>query len=123
MFILFILLLSFSEFLAHDRTRYQFLNDGSCMVRPTLIDMNLFKLKYYRFMIILDKCTGSCNVFSLKIYFPKKAKDLKVKAFNMITHKETKAKKKHISYDCKCKFNSITYSSNQNWNDRTYQCE
>ena len=30
---------------------------------------------------------------------------------------------KHISFDCKCKFNSTTCDSNQNWNNETCQCE
>ena len=35
----------------------------------------------------LDKCTASCNVLSPKIYVLKETKDINVKAFNMITHK------------------------------------
>ena len=49
--------------------------------------MNPVELKYYPFMISLNKCTGSCNVLSLKIYVPKEAKDTNFKAFNMITRK------------------------------------
>ena len=30
---------------------------------------------------------------------------------------------RHISYNCKCKFNSEIYNSNQKWNNETYQCE
>ena len=30
---------------------------------------------------------------------------------------------KHISCDCKCKFNSATCNSNQKWNNKTCQCE
>ena len=37
------------------------LNNKPCMVRPTLIDLNPFELKYYPFTVILDKCIGSCN--------------------------------------------------------------
>ena len=48
-------LLNFSESLT---TKCLFLNDEPCMVRPTLIDLNLVKLKYYSFMISLDKCIG-----------------------------------------------------------------
>ena len=71
---LFITLLSFSSSLARDRTKCLFLNDKSCMVRPNIIDMNPNELKYYSFMISLNKCTGSCNVFSPKICVPKKQK-------------------------------------------------
>ena len=46
------------------------------MVRPTLIDMNPVQLKYYPFMISLNKCTGSCNVLSPKMCVPKETKDI-----------------------------------------------
>ena len=67
----FIKLLSFSEYLA---TKYLFLNDETCMVRPTLIDMNSVKLKYYPLMISLNKHTGSCNVLSPNICVLKETK-------------------------------------------------
>ena len=111
MFSLFIVLLTFSKSLA---TKCLFLNDELCMVRPTLIDMNPVELKYYPFMISLNKCSGSCNVLSPKICVPKEIKYINIKAFNMITNKnEAKAIIEHISCDCKCRFNAITYNSNQ----------
>ena len=55
------------------------------MVRPTLIDLNPFELKYYPFMISLHKCSGSCNVLSPKICVPKKIKY--INAFTIITNK------------------------------------
>ena len=67
MFSQFIALLRFSSSLARDPTKYLFLNDEPCVVRPTLINMNPVGLKYYPFMISLDKCTGSCNVLLPKI--------------------------------------------------------
>ena len=45
------------------------------MVRPTLADLNPVELKYYPFMISLDKSTGSFNVFSPKKYVKKETKD------------------------------------------------
>ena len=101
-----------------------FLNDEPCIVRPTLIDMNPVEFKYHPFMISLNKCTGSCNVFSLKMCVLKETKDINVKAFNIKTNKdEAKAMTEHISCDCKCKFNSTTCNSNQKWNNKTCQCE
>ena len=42
----------------------------------------------------------------------------------MITNKdEAKEMTKHISCDCKCKFNSTTCKSNQKWNNKTCQCK
>ena len=94
------------------------------MVKPTLIDINPVELKYYPFMISLNKCTGSCNVFSPKICIPKETKYINVKESNMITNKdEAKAMTEHISCDCKCKFDSTTCNSKQKWNNKTCQCE
>ena len=91
------------------------MNHEPPMAKPTLINMNPNELKYYPFMISLDKCTGSCDALSPKIY---------VKVFNMITNKdEAKAMTEHISRDFKGKFNSTTCSSDQKWNNNICQCE
>ena len=66
-----IILLSFSECLA---TKYLFLSDELCMVRPKLIGINSVDLKYYPMMISLNKCTGSCNVLSPNICVPKESR-------------------------------------------------
>ena len=60
---MFISLLSFSESLATKRLS---VNNEPYMIRPTLVDLNPVELKYYPFIISLDKCTGSCNVFQKK---------------------------------------------------------
>ena len=59
-----IVLLSFSESVPSNCLS---LNNEPYMVISTLIDFNSVELKYYQFMISLDKCNGSCNVFSPKI--------------------------------------------------------
>ena len=90
------------------------------MVRPTVIDMNLVELRYYPLLISLNKCTGSCNVLSPKLWVPKETKCINVKAFNLITNKdEAKTMAEHISCDCKCKFNRTTCNSKQKWNKET----
>ena len=61
------MLLSFREPLV---TKCLSLNNETCIVRPTLIDLNPFELKYYRFMISLNKYNGRCNVLSAKICVP-----------------------------------------------------
>ena len=110
----FIASLSFRKSLV---TKYASLNNELCMIKSFLIDLNPVGLKYYTFMISLDKCSGSCNSvdnLSPKICVPSKTKYLNVKVFNMITNKsEAKTMVKHISCDFKCKFNSTTCNSNQ----------
>ena len=92
MFSPFIALLRCREYLEREakvsgRTKCLFLNNETCMVRRTLIDMNHVELKYYPFMISLNKCTGSCNFLSSKICVSKETKYRNVKAFNIITNK------------------------------------
>ena len=72
---MFILLLSLTSSLARNQTKCLFSNDKPCTVRPTLTDLDPVELKYYPFMISLDKCTGNFNVFSPKIYVQKETKD------------------------------------------------
>ena len=95
--------------------------------RPFLIDLNPVELKYYPFMITLDKCNGSCNAvydLSIKICVLNKTKSINVKVFNVITKlKKAKTFIKHISCNCKSKFDSTTCNSNQKWNNETCQCK
>ena len=91
-----------------------FLNDESCIVKPTFIYMNPNELKCYPLVIILNKCTGSCDVLSPKICVPKQTKDKNIKGYNIITNKdEAKAITENISSDCKCKSNSVICNLNQ----------
>ena len=112
-----VVLLSFNSFLARVakvQTKYLSLNHEPCMSRPTLIDLNPVELKCYPFMISSDKCNASYNDLSPKICVPKKTKEINFKVLNIKTNKyEAKAMAKHISCDCKYKFNSTTYNSNQ----------
>ena len=67
-------------------------------------------------MVSLVKCNGSCNVLSPKIHVRKK-KYLYFEVLNMITNgNEAKTMTKHISCDCKCKFNSTKCNLTQKWN-------
>ena len=112
----FITLLSFSECTA---TKWLTLDNETYLIRSTLIDLNPIEINYYPSMIGLYKCNGCCNVvddLSTKICFPGEAKDLNVKVFNIITRRnEAKTLVKHISCDCKCKFNNTTCNRNQKW--------
>ena len=56
------------------------------MIRPTPIDINPVELKYYPFMIGLNKCSGSCNVLSPKICVAKETKGISAKSFNVIAN-------------------------------------
>ena len=57
-------------------TKCLFLTNKNYMVRPTLVYMNLVELKYYPFMISLNKCAGSYNVLLSKMCVSKETTDI-----------------------------------------------
>ena len=56
--VLLLVLLCFSGSLA---IKYISMNDQACLVRPTLIDLNLDELHYQPFIISMIRYKGSCN--------------------------------------------------------------
>ena len=88
------------------------LRNQKCMVQPTLI--NLHSNKYnqefhcYPFAVKLYRCVGSCNTLndlSNKVCVSNETEDLNLSMFNMITGiTESKTLTKHISWECKCRF-------------------
>ena len=70
----------------------------------------------YPFAVNLDRRMGSCNILndlSNRVCVPNKTENLKLSVFNMITGiNETKILTKHISCECKCKFDVRKCDSN-----------
>ena len=96
------------------------------MNRPTLIDLSPIECNYFPFMINLDKCNGIVMLLMtyLQKYVFRVKKDVNVKVFIMIIRIiDAKTQLKHISCDCKWKFDSATYNSNHKWNIDKCQCE
>ena len=78
-------------------------------------------LFYYLFAVNFDRCMGYCNTvnnLSNKMCIPNKTEDLNLSVFNIITGRnESKILSKHVSCECKCKFDGIKCNSNQKWNN------
>ena len=78
-------------------------------------------------MVKLDKCVESYNTLndlSNKVCVPNKTEDLNIRMFNMITGmNESKKLTKHVSCECKCKFDGRKFNSNQKWNNGKCQFE
>ena len=97
------------------------------MIRPTLIDLNPVELNYYPFMVNLDKFSESCNSvddLSTKICVLSKTKDINFNVFSLTANiNEAKTIVNHVSCDCKYKFKSSTFNSNQNWSNDKCECK
>lgn len=52
---------------ATEATKSVSINNQQCMVKPTLIDLNLDELHYYTFMISMQNCDESCNTAECKL--------------------------------------------------------
>ena len=68
------------------------MNNQSYITGTTLIDLNPYKhnqgLSHYLFVIILDRCNGSCKTLDdslSRIWVPNKTEDVNANAFNCIT--------------------------------------
>ena len=118
---------------ASNHIRYVSLSNQKCKIQPTLINLHpneySQEFHHYPFAVKLDRCAGSFNTIndlSNKACVPNKAEDLNLRVFNMITDtNEWKTLPKHISYECKCKFDETKCKSNQ-WrnNDKCrYECK
>ena len=85
------------------------------------------KFHYYPFAVKLDICVGSCNTLddlSNKGCVPNTTEDLNLRAFKMITGiNESKTSTKHISCECKCRFDGRKCNSDQWWNNDKCRCE
>ena len=111
--------------IACNHTKYVFLSNQKCKVQPTLINLHpneySQELHYYPFAVKLGRCVGSCNNlndFSHKACVSNKAEVLNLSVFSMITGiNESKKLTKHISCECKSKFDGRKSNSNQMWNN------
>ena len=116
---------------ASNHTKSVLLSNHNCMIQPTLINLHpneySQEFQYYPFSVKLDRCAGSCNTLndlSNKVCVPNKTEDLNLSVFNMITGiNESKTLTKHISCECKCKFDGRNCNSDQWWNNDKFRCE
>ena len=72
---------------------------------------------YYSYAVSIYRCVGNCNTvngLSNKLYAPNKTEDLNLSVFNKMTGtNELKTLTKHISCECKCRFDGRKCKSDQ----------
>ena len=75
----------------------------------------------------LDRCVGSYNTLndlSNKLCVSNKTEDLNLSMFNMTAGiRESKTLTKHISWECKCKFDGRKCNPDQWWNNDKCRCQ
>ena len=114
-----------------NHTKCVLLSNKRCMIQSALINLlpneysQLFD--YCPFAVKLDRCVGSCNTFnglSNNVCAPNKTEDLNLSVLNIISViNESKTLTKHISCECKCKFDGRKCNSDQWSNNNKCRCE
>ena len=97
---------------ASNHTNCGLLSNQKCMTQPTVINLHpneySQEFQYYPSAVKLDRHVGSFNILndlSNKVCVLNKTEDLNISLFNMITgNNEPKILMKHVSYECKCRF-------------------
>ena len=103
------------------------MKNQECKVRPEIINVNSNEPVFYPFSIKTSKCSGSCDNIKdpyAKIYVYDAVKDLKVKAFNLMSRtNKTRHIKWHETCKCKCRLDASVCNNKQHWNDDKCWCE
>ena len=97
---------------ASNHTKCGSLSNQKCEIQTTVINLHLNEYSqefhYYPFLVQSDGCFGSCNCI------PNKTEDLNLSIFNMITGiNQSKTLTKHLSYECKCRFDGKKCNQSQ----------
>ena len=114
-----------STVVASNHSKYVSLSNQNYEIQCTLITLHpneqSQELHNYPFAVKLDRCVGSCNTLnglSNTISVPNKTEDLNIHVFNMTTEiNNSRILIKHVSSECKCKFDGRKCNSNQKWNN------
>ena len=104
---------------ASNHAKWVSLSNQKYKIHPTFINLHpneySQEFHYYSFTVKLGKFVGNCNTLndlSNKVCVLNKTEDLNLSMFNMITAiNESKTLTKHISCECKCKFDGRNCNS------------
>ena len=111
---------------AFNHTKCVYLSNKKLIIQPTLINLhpNEYRQEFHydALAVKLDRCFGSCNTLhdlSNKVCIPNKTR----RTQNDYRNKWIKTLTRHISCECKSKFNGTKCNSNQWWSNDKCQCE
>ena len=102
------------------------LKNQECKVRPKIVDVSSNNPIFYSFSVKINRCSGNCNSINdlyAKICVPDVAKNLNIKAFNLMSRtNETRSIKLHGTSKCICRLNKIICNNKQRWNKDQCRC-
>ena len=103
------------------------MNNQECKSRPVIMDINSDETLFYFHIILLNKCSGSCNDinnFHAKLFVPDTVKNMNIKVFNLISRtNETRYVSLHETCKCKCRLDASICNNKKLQNNERCWCE
>ena len=91
------------------------INNQECKARPAKMNINSNESLFYPYIILVNKCSGSCNNINdpyAKLCLPGVVKNINIKAFNLMSRtNETRHMSLHETCGCKCRLDASVYDN------------
>ena len=101
--------------------KYASMNSQECKVRPKIININIKEPSFYPYIILVNKCSGSCNNINdpyAKLCVPDVITDMNIKVFNLMSRtNETCHISQYETCTCKCRLDASVCNDKQHWNN------
>ena len=103
------------------------MNNQEYRARPEVTNINRNEPLYYPYIILVNKCSGSCNNINnqyTELCVSDALTGLNVKVFNLMSRtNETRHIGWYETYRCKCRLNASVSNNKQQWNNEKCRCE
>ena len=103
------------------------MKNQECRARPEVININSNDLLFYRYSILVNQCSGSCNNINdpfAKLCLPDVVKDINVKVFILMSiTNETRYIGWYKTCRFKCRLDASACNKKQRWNNDKCRCE
>ena len=102
-------------------------SNQECKVRPAMMNVNSNKPLFYPYIVLVNKCSGTCNNINnpyAKLCVPGAVKDINIKLFNLVSRTN---KTRYLSWyktcACKCRLDVSICNDRQCWHNDKLRCE
>ena len=89
------------------------MGNQECKLRLVIMNINSNEPLFYRYSIVVSKCSGSCNDINNpypKLCIPNVVKNMNIKVFNLMSRSnETRPVSWHETCACKCRLDACAF--------------
>ena len=103
------------------------MNNQECKIRTEIINISSNELSFHPYIILVNKCSGSCNNINdpyAKLCVSDVVKNMNIKVFNLMSITDETV---HIEWretcKCKCRLDASVCNDKRRWNDNKCRSE